>query len=62
MTRRVRTSSSWNRPAWASWMQRARLAGNHPISDPASTSDVEHALDALTLAISRDFAYAAQDG
>src|SRR3981081_1068727 len=33
------------------------LAGNHPISDPASTSDVEHALDALTLAISRDFAY-----
>src|SRR3982075_3677160 len=32
-------------------------AGNPPISAPASTSDVEHALDALTLAISRDFAY-----
>jgi transglutaminase-like putative cysteine protease len=33
------------------------LARNHPIADPASASDVEHALDELTLAISRDFAY-----
>jgi transglutaminase-like putative cysteine protease len=33
------------------------LARNHPISDASSASDVEHALDELTLAISRDFAY-----
>ena len=33
------------------------LASRHPIADPSSGSSVERALDELTLAISRDFAY-----
>lgn len=33
------------------------LASRHPIADPSSGSSVEGALDELTLAISRDFAY-----
>ncbi len=33
------------------------LAANHAIADPSSSSSVEQALDELTLAISRDFAY-----
>jgi transglutaminase-like putative cysteine protease len=33
------------------------LARNHPIADPTSAPAVEHALDELTLGISRDFAY-----
>jgi len=33
------------------------LAARHPIADPASGMEVEHALDELTLAISQEFAY-----
>lgn len=33
------------------------LARLHPIADPASPEAVEHALDELTMSISRDFAY-----
>src|SRR5450756_2578851 len=33
------------------------LASRHPIADPSSGSSVEQALDELTLAISREFAY-----
>ena len=33
------------------------LAVRHPIADPGSAADVERALDDLTLAISREFAY-----
>jgi transglutaminase-like putative cysteine protease len=33
------------------------LARRHPIADPAAASSVETALDALTLTISREFAY-----
>jgi transglutaminase-like putative cysteine protease len=33
------------------------LASRHPIADPGSGLSVEHALDELTLAISREFAY-----
>jgi transglutaminase-like putative cysteine protease len=33
------------------------LASRHPIADPTSRAAVEEALDQLTLAISRDFAY-----
>jgi transglutaminase-like putative cysteine protease len=33
------------------------LASRHPIADPTSPAAVEEALDQLTLAISRDFAY-----
>jgi Transglutaminase-like enzymes, putative cysteine proteases len=34
-----------------------QLASRHPISEPSSGPSVEQALDELTLAISRDFAY-----
>jgi transglutaminase-like putative cysteine protease len=34
-----------------------QLATRHPIADPSSASAVEQALDELTLAISREFAY-----
>lgn len=34
-----------------------QLASRHPIAEPSSGPAVEHALDELTLAISRDFAY-----
>ncbi|MEO8744514.1 MAG: transglutaminase family protein [Candidatus Dormiibacterota bacterium] len=33
------------------------MAARFPIADPESSDDVEHALDELTTAISRDFAY-----
>jgi transglutaminase-like putative cysteine protease len=34
-----------------------KLAGRHPIDDPAAGREVEKALDALALTISREFAY-----
>jgi transglutaminase-like putative cysteine protease len=34
-----------------------QLASHHPIADPSSPAAVEQALDELTLAISKDFAY-----
>jgi transglutaminase-like putative cysteine protease len=34
-----------------------QLASRHPIAEPGSGASVEHALDELTLAISRDFTY-----
>jgi transglutaminase-like putative cysteine protease len=34
-----------------------QLASRHPIADPSSGASIEQALDELTLAISRDFAY-----
>jgi transglutaminase-like putative cysteine protease len=34
-----------------------KLASRYPIADPSSGATVEHALDELTLAISKDFAY-----